>query len=102
MALYGHFGGEDLSDEEGLDSDEEEERRKRWQGRVEEEEEEMDESTRLLKQARANAVQGTATPAKAVFLLLKSFIGTGVMFLPKACVHYKYRDSVGQRLNLLS
>ncbi|CAO3690342.1 unnamed protein product [Rhizopus microsporus] len=84
LALYGHFGGEDLSDEEGLDSDEEEERRKRWQGRVEEEEEEMDESTRLLKQARANAVQGTATPAKAVFLLLKSFIGTGVMFLPKA------------------
>ncbi|CAG8549959.1 11512_t:CDS:2 [Funneliformis mosseae] len=27
---------------------------------------------------------GTATPSKAVFLLLKSFVGTGVMFLPKA------------------
>ncbi|KAG1184922.1 hypothetical protein G6F36_007332 [Rhizopus arrhizus] len=69
LALYGHFGGEDLSDEEGMESDEEEE---------------LDERAALLHQARANAVEGTATPAKAVFLLLKSFIGTGVMFLPKA------------------
>ncbi|KAG1147281.1 hypothetical protein G6F37_006181 [Rhizopus arrhizus] len=62
LALYGHFGGEDLSEEE---------------------EEGLDEITPLI-QSSQHAVRGTATPAKAVFLLLKSFVGTGVMFLPKA------------------
>ncbi|CAO3680454.1 unnamed protein product [Rhizopus stolonifer] len=66
LALYGHFGGEDLSEDE------------------DEEEDENDEEDPLIQRARRNAVQGTATPAKAVFLLLKSFVGTGVMFLPKA------------------
>jgi proton-coupled amino acid transporter len=65
LALYGHFGGEDLSEEEG------------------DEEEGLDEITPLI-QSSQHAVRGTATPAKAVFLLLKSFVGTGVMFLPKA------------------
>ncbi|KAI7900850.1 transmembrane amino acid transporter protein-domain-containing protein [Cokeromyces recurvatus] len=73
LAMYGHFGGEDLRDEEGMSSDEEEDF---IQG--------SDERTALLRQARANVVEGTATPTKTVFLLLKSFIGTGVMFLPKA------------------
>ncbi|KAG0809053.1 hypothetical protein G6F26_000249 [Rhizopus arrhizus] len=69
LALYGHFGGEDLSeDEEEALGDEEE------QG----------EESPLIRRAQQEAVQGTATPAKAVFLLLKSFVGTGVMFLPKA------------------
>ncbi|CAG8664844.1 11061_t:CDS:2 [Rhizophagus irregularis] len=31
-----------------------------------------------------NTSDGAASPSKAVFLLLKSFVGTGVMFLPKA------------------
>lgn len=66
LAMYGHFGGEDLSDDEGMSSDEEEDLT-----------EGSDERTALLRQARANAVEGTATPTKAVFLLLKSFIGTG-------------------------
>ncbi|KAI8339776.1 transmembrane amino acid transporter protein-domain-containing protein [Choanephora cucurbitarum] len=91
LALYGHFGGEDLSeDEEGELNDEETgaaggvvdsnriRRRKRQDGNDDD-----DENSPLIK-ARRNAVQGTATPAKAVFLLLKSFVGTGVMFLPKA------------------
>ncbi|KAG1044191.1 hypothetical protein G6F46_003003 [Rhizopus delemar] len=69
LALYGHFGGEDLSeDEEEALGDEE------AQG----------EESPLIRRAQQEAVQGTATPAKAVFLLLKSFVGTGVMFLPKA------------------
>ncbi|RCH89636.1 neutral amino acid transporter [Rhizopus stolonifer] len=73
LTLYGHFGGEDLSDDEGESSEDEED----LAGG-------SDERTALLRQARANATEGTATPTKAVFLLLKSFIGTGVMFLPKA------------------
>ncbi|KAG1451640.1 hypothetical protein G6F46_000489 [Rhizopus delemar] len=68
LALYGHFGGEDLSEEEEEGD----------------EEEGMDEITPLIQRAQQHAVHGTATPAKAVFLLLKSFVGTGVMFLPKA------------------
>ncbi|CAO3671052.1 unnamed protein product [Rhizopus stolonifer] len=72
LALYGHFGGEDLSE------DEEEE------DLAEDEEQGTDELSPLIERAQQNAVQGTATPAKAVFLLLKSFVGTGVMFLPKA------------------
>jgi len=30
--------------------------------------------------------KGNATMTKAALLLLKSFVGTGVLFLPKACV----------------
>ncbi|CAG8527979.1 12313_t:CDS:2 [Gigaspora margarita] len=33
---------------------------------------------------RGISTHATASPSKAVFLLLKSFVGTGVMFLPKA------------------
>jgi proton-coupled amino acid transporter len=72
LALYGHFGGEDLSDDD--DDDDE----------TEEDGHDVDEESPLIRRAQDNAVQGTATPAKAVFLLLKAFVGTGVMFLPKA------------------
>jgi proton-coupled amino acid transporter len=72
LALYGHFGGEDLSDDDDDDDETEED------GHY------VDEESPLIRRAQDNAVQGTATPAKAVFLLLKAFVGTGVMFLPKA------------------
>jgi proton-coupled amino acid transporter len=61
LALYGHFGGEDLEDDEG---DEELLAR-------------IDEEAPLLPGRELEPVQGTATPSKAVFLILKSFIGTG-------------------------
>lgn len=72
LAMYGHFMGEDLSDDEGMDSEDEEEI-----AAIIGEGEGSDERTALLRQAQAQAVEGTATPTKAVFLLLKSFIGTG-------------------------
>ncbi|CAO3626761.1 unnamed protein product [Cunninghamella blakesleeana] len=99
LALYGHFGGEDLSDDEDEEDDLEDDllieeggslRRRLHKsshggnGGRNNDENEDDEVTPLIRKAQANAVQGTATPAKAVFLLLKSFVGTGVMFLPKA------------------
>ncbi|KAI9311218.1 transmembrane amino acid transporter protein-domain-containing protein [Dichotomocladium elegans] len=77
LALYGHFGGENLSEDED-------------EGDQDLEDGIWDEQRPLLAgQRRASRMQqdpsqATATPAKAVFLLLKSFIGTGVMFLPKA------------------
>lgn len=83
LALYGHFSGEDLSDSE----DEEDEdilderttllRRRRWRDNGHEDGDGSDRAARLIRRAQENAVQGTATPAKAVFLLLKSFVGTG-------------------------
>lgn len=39
----------------------------------------------LLSRSRpGQTLQGKATPGKAMFLLLKSFVTTGIMFLPKA------------------
>ena len=84
LALYGHFGGEDLSDDEGEDDDEDDVLETGGLRRRRRRSEESDEESPLIRRAQRNAVQGTATPAKAVFLLLKSFVGTGVMFLPKA------------------
>ncbi|ORX87522.1 hypothetical protein K493DRAFT_385944, partial [Basidiobolus meristosporus CBS 931.73] len=78
-SLYDHFAGENLSD-----SDEEEE---------EEEEEEEGESrpgqsstTPLIPRRSSQKVvpPGNASLSKTFFLLMKSFIGTGVLFLPKA------------------
>jgi proton-coupled amino acid transporter len=83
LALYGHFGGEDLSDDEGEEDDVDEETGGLRRRRRSDNDDDNEESP-LIRRAQANAVQGTATPAKAVFLLLKSFVGTGVMFLPKA------------------
>ncbi|KAI8339693.1 transmembrane amino acid transporter protein-domain-containing protein [Chlamydoabsidia padenii] len=88
LALYGHFGGEDLSEDEDEDYDDDDALleegsaaglRQRYGGDNHEE----DETSPLIRKAQENAVRGTATPSKAVFLLLKSFVGT-VMFLPKA------------------
>lgn len=79
LDLYGSFAGEDLadSDEEAIDDDEGEdpeasvlsgERRPLLGGR---------------KPSRA-ARKGEASTAKAFFTLTKAFVGTGIMFLPKA------------------
>ncbi|KAF9111547.1 neutral amino acid transporter [Mortierella sp. AM989] len=82
LAMYGHFAGEDLDDDEGGDFervvyDEEESQEGSGSGSS------RSESTPLIPKIQ-QSTQGDATPAKAVFLLLKSFVGTGIMFLPKA------------------
>ncbi|KAF9904264.1 neutral amino acid transporter [Linnemannia zychae] len=83
LAMYGHFAGEDLDDEEGGDFepavyDEEE-----GEGEGSGSGSSRTEATPLIPKSMQTP-QGDATPAKAVFLLLKSFVGTGIMFLPKA------------------
>lgn len=60
LSLYGHFAGEEL----------------------EEEEDEGDERTPLRPQHGQRA--GRTSTLETVMLLLKSFVGTGVLFLPKA------------------
>ncbi|CAG8546348.1 7871_t:CDS:1 [Ambispora gerdemannii] len=69
LTMYGHFAGEDLSDDED-------------ELAFADYEEVVSEESPLIQMP--GEVHGTASPSKAVFLLLKSFVGTGVMFLPKA------------------
>lgn len=73
LTLYGHFAGEELSDEEDENDEDEEE------------EESVDEESLLLASVPRRKHEEThkATTTKAVMLLLKAFIGTGVLFLPR-------------------
>ncbi|KAI7846675.1 transmembrane amino acid transporter protein-domain-containing protein [Circinella umbellata] len=130
LCLYGHFGGEDLSDDDDESSlsswsslsntsgDEEQNSglhhrhhhrhhyhpHHQQREEIAEEEEGMAyrgnnmisrastyhqlqarETMPLMSRSRpGQTLQGKATPGKAMFLLLKSFVTTGIMFLPKA------------------
>lgn len=90
LTLHGHFAGEDLEeDDEAWASDE---ALIAEEGRRDEDEEEPGEGSALLTgrarvsgRRRSRSIsQGTAGSGKAILLLLKSFVGTGVLFLPKA------------------
>lgn len=74
LSLYGTFAGEDLEDTEDEAS-------------ILDEEEERTERRPLLgrRQTTTSAAKvGDAGRVKTFFTLLKAFIGTGIMFLPKA------------------
>jgi proton-coupled amino acid transporter len=75
LSIYGHFAGEELEEEEDEYSE-----------NAIEEEGHPDENTALLSSSFKvkRPAAGKATATKAVLLLLKSFVGTGVLFLPKA------------------
>lgn len=72
LTLYGHFAGEELREEDDRDEDEDED-----------EDEGADEESLLLPSAQRRHDPHKATTTKAVLLLLKAFIGTGVLFLPR-------------------
>lgn len=98
--MYGHFAGEELDEDENEDEDEDEQdveaqdaaagtyRARSGTGRHE--------SSRLLQDHpvpgaipsfrghRRHEHRGDATVTDAVFMLLKSFVGTGILFLGKA------------------
>lgn len=74
LTLYGHFAGQDLEEDEDEDEDEE------AQGHA-------DEESVLLERVPtrdSRKRQRKAGTFKAILLLLKSFVGTGVLFLPRA------------------
>ncbi|KAI1815118.1 transmembrane amino acid transporter [Poronia punctata] len=83
LDLYGNFAGEDLADSDDeaiIDEEDEEEQRRR-------EEEIPGERRPLLGSRRSSRVgrkTATASTGKTFFTLLKAFVGTGIMFLPKA------------------
>jgi proton-coupled amino acid transporter len=79
LDLYGGFAGEDLadSDDESVFEEEDEE-----EGEIEE----PSERRPLLAKRKSSRIakKGDAGMMKSFFTLLKAFIGTGIMFLPKA------------------
>ncbi|KAF2098942.1 transmembrane amino acid transporter [Rhizodiscina lignyota] len=85
LSLYGHFAGEDLEDDEAdgyFSSD-------TYGESILDEDQEATEETGLIrtpmrrKRRKDNKAPG-ATATGAAMMLLKSFVGTGVLFLPKA------------------
>ncbi|KAJ2726455.1 hypothetical protein GGI07_000593 [Coemansia sp. Benny D115] len=76
IGLYGHFAGGDYPSDEDDEDDEGEEDGEGIPG----------ERARLIRSAKQQArdIKATATPQKAFFLLVKSFVGTGVLVLPRA------------------
>lgn len=92
LTLYGHFAGEDLEeDDEALEEDEyfSSDAEHAWGG--DSEEREYGEDSALLtpggkrrRKHKHRAPAGTASTTNAALLLLKSFVGTGVLFLPRA------------------
>ncbi|KAH0238541.1 vacuolar amino acid transporter 3, partial [Aureobasidium melanogenum] len=76
LNLYGSFAGEDLneSDDEAVEDEDEEEQAPATESRP------------LLGRRKSSRVapKGDAGMVKSFFTLLKAFIGTGIMFLPKA------------------
>lgn len=84
LDLYGSFAGEDLleSEEDTAIGEEEGPERRRTVPREEQEGERQP----LLHRRRESRVTSTgdASIMRTFFLLLKSFVGTGVLFLPKA------------------
>ena len=86
LTIYGHFAGEDLQED---DDDEYFPHEPDVNGIEDGDgESEPGEGSALLTPGtpgiRKNKIKGENTPTGAVLLLLKSFIGTGVLFLPKA------------------
>lgn len=73
LSIYGHFAGENLEDEDYVAC------------HYTLEDLTVDEELPLLRGSRGEInPNGTATNSKAFFLLVKAFVGTGVLFLPKA------------------
>ncbi|ODV64452.1 Avt4p ASCRUDRAFT_16472, partial [Ascoidea rubescens DSM 1968] len=80
LSIYGHFAGENLEDYDFKTC------------AIKLPSKSIDEETPLLSESSStnisssafNKQKGTATPLKAFFLLFKAFIGTGILFLPKA------------------
>ncbi|KAJ1934286.1 hypothetical protein FBU59_005748, partial [Linderina macrospora] len=67
IGLYGHFAGGDYPSDED-----------------DEETEEGERAPLLTRQRSARDIHATASSRKAFFLLVKAFVGTGVLVLPKA------------------
>jgi proton-coupled amino acid transporter len=77
LSMYGHFAGEDLEDDDDIFC--------HYKSVTPDQIKYLDEQVPLLPSNPSLINRnGTATDSKAYFLLLKAFVGTGVLFLPRA------------------
>lgn len=86
LTMYGHFAGEELEDDDNIIN--------HYKFNL------SDEQTPLLASREQGEIpnynpKGTATDRKAYFLLLKAFVGTGVLFLPRAFANGGLLFSIG-------
>lgn len=91
LTLYGHFAGEELEEDDELLGPDEYFSSDAWD--EPEEDRESGEDAALLqgdtagrkkRKHKQRSPAGTTTTTGAVLLLLKSFVGTGILFLPRA------------------
>ncbi|RKF75613.1 Vacuolar amino acid transporter 3 [Golovinomyces cichoracearum] len=90
LTIYGHFAGEELDEEDEVDKSG---RFFSSQSYADQDDEDADENDELMegraligsnRKRKERISQGRNSLTGATLLLLKSFIGTGVLFLPKA------------------
>jgi proton-coupled amino acid transporter len=90
LFIFGHFAGEDLEDDDDDDAQEDEERQDQDAStsanqQTSERAPLIRRSTRRSKSRRRSVgPHGDASVTQAVLMLLKSFVGTGILFLGKA------------------
>lgn len=98
LTLYGHFAGEDLEEDDEVLEPDEYFASDAWEERGsydggDDSEGEFGEGSALLtpgtpgrrrRKHKERASTGNSSPLQAALLLLKSFVGTGVLFLPRA------------------
>ncbi|KAJ5895251.1 Amino acid transporter [Penicillium taxi] len=91
LTLYGHFAGEELEEDDEVLGPDEYFSSDTWDDQ--DEGREIGEAAALLqgdsaghkkRKHKKRAPPGTTTATGAVLLLLKSFVGTGILFLPRA------------------
>jgi proton-coupled amino acid transporter len=90
LSIYGHFAGEELEeDDENLGPNEYFSSGEDSDGYDSDEREPMEDSalltpSRRRRRRKVRSSPGQNSPTNAALLLLKSFVGTGVLFLPRA------------------
>jgi proton-coupled amino acid transporter len=86
IGIFDNFAGEDLEDTDDDVPEIDEEQARRLPVRDSQDvARSTDERTPLMRRKSSHmADKGSATETKALFLLLKAFIGSGVLFLPRA------------------
>lgn len=91
LSLYGHFAGEEMDDDDSDDEDSDSQWTAQEETPTQDEQDTMPSGERrplLRHQSTRRSRKGDSAPKKGVagtvFILLKSFIGTGVLFLPRA------------------
>ena len=90
LSMYGHFAGEELEeDDEALGPNEYFSSGEESEYNSEDERQPMEDSALLppskrRRRRKVRTTRGNNSPTNALMLLLKSFVGTGVLFLPRA------------------